>query len=99
MICDDMEKIIGDAYELEDYIIDRLEWSYKTLIGKKVKAKHIQIDNDDELLEDNHFKLSEISLKVRYQDHDTVEKYYSCDSECMVSVMDRVGEAIRHNLH
>ena len=29
MICDDLRKIVGDAYELEDYIIDRLEFSYR----------------------------------------------------------------------
>ena len=51
MICDDLKKIVGDVYELEDYIIDRLECSYKKLIGKKGKAKYIPIDNDDELLE------------------------------------------------
>ena len=37
MICDDLRKIVEDAYELEDYIIDRLEFSYKKLIGKKGK--------------------------------------------------------------
>ena len=29
MICDDLKKIIGDSYEIEDYIIDRLEFSFK----------------------------------------------------------------------
>ena len=29
MICDDLKKIVGDAYEIEDYIIDRLEFSFK----------------------------------------------------------------------
>ena len=29
MICDDMKKIIWNVYELEDYIIDWLEFSYK----------------------------------------------------------------------
>ena len=99
MICDDLRKIVGDAYELEDYIIDRLEFSYKKLIGKKGNAKYIPINNDDELLDDNHFKLSEISLKVRNQEHDTVEKDCSCDSEYMLSAMNRVGEAIRQSFH
>ena len=55
---------LEDAYELEDYIIVRLKYSYKILIWKKGKAKYIRIDNDYELLDDNHFKLSKISLKV-----------------------------------
>ena len=37
MICDDMKKSVGDAYEIEDYIIERLEFSYKKLIGKMAK--------------------------------------------------------------
>ena len=51
------------------------------------------------MLDDNHFKLSEISLKVRNQEHDTVEKDCSCDSEYMLSAMNRVGEAIRQSFH
>ena len=99
MICDDLKKIVGDAYELEDYIIDCLEFSYKKLIGKKGKAKYIPIDNDDELLDDTSFKLSEISLKVRNQEHDTVEKDCFRDSEYMLSAMNRVGESIRQIFH
>ena len=105
MICDDLKKMFGDAYELqeyyklEDYIISRLEFSYKKLNGKKGKSKYILIDNDEELLDDNYSKLSEISLKVRYQDHDTAEKDCSCDSECILSDMNRVGEAIFQNFH
>ena len=51
------------------------------------------------MLYDNYFKLSEISLKVCYQEHDIVEKYCSCDSEYMISAMNRVGEGIRQNFH
>ena len=35
MMCDDLKQIIGDAYKLEDYIIDRLEFSYKHISGKR----------------------------------------------------------------
>ena len=69
------------------------------MIGKKGKAKYIPIDNDDELLDDTSFKLSEISLKVRNQEHDTVEKDCSCDLEYMLSAMNRVGESIRQIFH
>ena len=92
-------EIVGDAYEIEDYIIDRLEFSYKKLITKKGKAKYIRIDNDAELLDDNHFKLSKIILKVRNQEHDTVENDCSCDSVYMLSAMNRVREGIRQSFH
>ena len=51
------------------------------------------------MLDDNHFKLSEISLKVRNQEHDTVEKDCFRDSEYMLSAMNRVGESIRQIFH
>ena len=43
MICDDMKKIVGDAYELEDYIIERLEFLYKKLIGKRAKQNIFEL--------------------------------------------------------
>ena len=51
------------------------------------------------MLDDNNFKLSKISLKERYQEHDTVEKDCSCDSEYLLSAMNRVGEVIRQSFH
>ena len=51
------------------------------------------------MLDDNHFKLSEISFKVRNQEHDTGEKDCSCDSEYMLSAMNRVGEEIRQSFY
>ena len=51
------------------------------------------------MLDDNHFKVSEIILKVRYKEHDTVEKDCSYDSEYMLSTMNIVGEVIRQNFH
>ena len=99
MICNDLKKIVGDVYELEDYIIDRLEFSYKWLIGKKGNAKNIRIYNNDESLDDYYFKLSEICLKVRYQEYDIIEKDCFCDSKYMLSTINKVGEEIRQNLH
>ena len=75
-----------------------MEFSYKKLIGKNSNSKDIRIDSDDELLDDNYFKLSEISLKIRYQMHDTIEDC-SCDSEYMLSTMNRIGKVIRQNFH
>ena len=73
--------------------------SIQKLIDKKGKAIYIRIDNDDELLDDNHSKLSEISLEVRYQEYDTVENDCYYGSEYLLSAMNRVGEAIRQNVH
>ena len=50
------------------------------------------------MLDDKRFKVSETSLKVRYQEHATVEQSYYCDSEYMLSTVNKVGEAIRQNL-
>ena len=57
MICDDFKKIIGNAYELENYTIDQFEFSYKKFIGKNSNEKYVGIVNDDKCLDEKHFKL------------------------------------------
>ena len=81
MTCDNLEQIIGNMCELEDFIIDRLECSHKYIIGNNRNTKYIRIDNYDELIYNKHLKQSEIILEERYQKHDTFDKDYSYDSE------------------
>ena len=57
MICDDFKKIIGNAYELENYTIDQFEFSYKKFIGKNSNEKYVGIVNDDKCLDEKDFKL------------------------------------------
>lgn len=39
--------------------------------------------------------IDDIKLQVRYKEGDEIEEDITCDSEYMLSVMDRVGEALR----
>ena len=43
MICDDIKKIVGDVYELEDYIIERLKFPYKKIVGKRAKQNIFEL--------------------------------------------------------
>ena len=43
MICDDIKKIVGDVYEVEDYIIERLEFPYKQIVGKRAKQNIFEL--------------------------------------------------------
>ena len=51
------------------------------------------------MISDNHSHISNIMLKVRYQEGDIIEKDCSCDSSYMLSAMIRVGKAIREKFH
>ena len=99
MTCDDMKNIVADVYELDDNVIDWLEFSYTKLVGRNNTVKHIRTNNHRELLNEKHLELSEINLKVRYLENDTVEEDCSCDLQFLLFAMTRVGEAIRQKLH
>ena len=51
------------------------------------------------MISENHFDFSHIMLKVRYRQGDIVEKHHSWDSDYMLSIMIRVGQAIREKIH
>ena len=76
----DLKGLIGENYDLEEHIIDRLEFSYKQEVGNKGKSKVCVINDHEELISDNHFHMSNTMLKVRYKEGDIVEKDCSCDS-------------------
>ena len=60
MTCDDLKEIIGDMYELENYIIDRIEFFYDCIVGKKGNTTYVRIDNDNEVIANNSLKLVDI---------------------------------------
>ena len=96
---DDLKEIIGETYNLEDYIIDRLEFTYKQKLGNNGKTKICVINNYEESVSEKHSHLSSIMLKVRYKEGDIVEKYCSCDSDYMPSTIIRVGKLIREKIY
>ena len=79
----DLKELIGENYDLEEHIIDKLEFSYKQKVGNKGKRKICVINNHEELISDNHSHISNIMLKLRYQEGDIIEKDCSCDSSYM----------------
>ena len=99
MQSDDLKELIGENYDLEDHVIDRFEFSYKQKVGNKGKSKLCVINDHEELISDNHSRISNIMLKVRYKEGDIVDEDCSCDSNYMLSTMIRVRKAIREKFH
>ena len=51
------------------------------------------------MISDNHSHISNIMLKVRYQEGDIIKRDCSCDSSYMLSTIIQVGKAIREKFH
>ena len=95
----DLKGLIGENYDLEEHIIDRLEFSYKQKVGNRGKSKICVINDHEELISDNYSHISNIMLKVSYQEGDIIDRYCSCDSSYMFSTIIRVGKSIREKFH
>lgn len=103
----ELATLIGEVYDLDDAVVDRLEFSYSTFIGERGNKKSI-VFNDyqpirglqrvdrDPTVPARPIAIEDVSLRVRLKIGDTIEKDVSCDSEYMLSAMDRVGQAIRN---
>ena len=107
-----MRILFDENYGLDDAIIDRLEFFYVTKIGNKGNMKDVRIEDvddnistlkirrhDQSSLPNKLILLNDINVKVRYKVGDEVEEDASCDSDYMLSAMNRVGAAIRHAYH
>ena len=108
----DLKILFDENYDLENAVIDRLEFFYVTKIGNKGNTKEVRIEDVDtnisrlkirrheqSNLPSDFILLKDINVKVRYKLGDEVEEDTSCDSEYMLSAMTRVGEAIRASYH
>ena len=80
-------------YELDDAIIDRLEFGYNTKIGNNGNEKYVRIEDDgsklftkkirrmnDSNLPSLNLKIEDIKAQVRYKIGDEIEEDASCNS-------------------
>ena len=108
----DVKNLFHENYELENAVVDRLEFFYVTKIGNQGNTKDVRIEetdgnistmkirrHDESTLPSEFILLNDINVKVRYKIGDEVEEDASCDSGYMLSVMTRVGTAIRSSYH
>ena len=99
-----------ENYDLEEAIIDRLEFAFNTKVRKQGNTKNVRIEddgetinklrirkNDDSNLPNSLLHLDDINVKVRHIVGDEIEEDASCDSKYMIQAMDRVGKAIRRS--
>ena len=99
------------SYELEDAVVERIEFTYKTKIGSKGNSKLVRIDqpmskfdgiirtNENASIAGRQLTLEDLTMRVRYREGDTIEVDCSCDSNYMLRAMDRVGASIRVAYH
>ena len=107
MTFQELATVIQLAYNLSDTITDQLEFQYSTLAnGGKPKTVWIECDSNtvcgDFIDGDGQCKaltIDDVEMKVRYRLGDIVKQDCSCDSDYMLSAMDKVGSAIRAAFH
>ena len=96
---EEIKSLFYDNYDLEDTVIDRLEFFYVTKIGNKGNKKDVRIEDGDNIsllkirrndglnLPSELLLLSDISVKVRYQVGDKEEEDCSCDSKYILTAI------------
>ena len=107
MTVGEMGELIVDSYDLDEEVADRLEFHYENWTqGRKKTKKNTPLDTA-ELLVDEARKtrrengdsvpvlLDDLHLGVRYKEGDEVQHDINCDSAYMLSIMPKVGKAIR----
>ena len=101
---------IGAAFDLDDAVIDRLVFYYRTYVGddggnKLVYLKDngtisgIRRNNKDSSAPPVAVTIKDVSIKVEVVKGETMEVDCSCDSAYMMMAMDRVGKKIRLAFH
>jgi hypothetical protein len=104
--CEDLKELVVGEYGLDDYIAERLEFSYRTYAGNQGQEKIVRYGDTDlvpsgtrRLNPDSHdvipVTINDVVLQVRQIVGDEVEEDVSCDSAFMLGAMDRVGQSLR----
>ena len=88
MYISDLKDLFEESYQLEEYIMERLEFSILLANRKR------QVLNDTYLVTNEN-----IEVKVRHKVNDLVEEDCSCDSAFMSQAMREVGQRIRQEMH
>jgi hypothetical protein len=101
-----LKMMIVENYCLDDDIANQLEFLYRAIAGYQGKEEIKRYTDTDFIPSKTRrtdptsanrvpVKLEDINLQVRYKEGDEIEEDVSCDSEFMLSIMDRVGAALR----
>ena len=109
--CEEFFDFIISTYQLEDYILDRLEFYITTKFGNNGNIKEVKLEldkcissykirtEDDKNVPPRSVTIQDVKVQVRHKYGDSHEVDCSCDSKYMLSAMDRIGKAIRNVYH
>ena len=111
-ICvEDMKDLLQATYDLDDAIIERIKFQYKTKVGEKGNTKVVRIseagariegiirEKDNPNIPGRALTIDDVQIRVHYQQGDTIEIDCNCDSAYMLTAMDQVGQSIRSAYH
>ena len=100
-----------ETYDLDDAVIDRIEFLYNIKVGNKGDKKLVNMcegstklegvirEHDDPAEPSRALTLSDLIIKVYYHGNDTIKMDVNCDSAYMLAAMDCVGKSIRAAYH
>ena len=102
----ELADLIGEVYDLDRAIVQRLEFSFVTYVGNKGNTKIVVLDKHQAIrgivrhdrspaVLPAQLGIDDVKLRVRMEVGDKIERDCSCDSKYMLSAMDRVGAAVR----
>ena len=105
MTVEDMCAFVVDMYDLEEEEAARLEFHYERWTGQANKTKsNIRLKPEDQLIghtakrksgETFNVGLDDLHLGIRLQEGDKTTQDINCDSNYMLEIMPKVGQAIR----
>ena len=98
---------IGETYNLDEYVIERLEFSYTSHI-RSVNKKRITMNKTDTIagqkinsdgVTQSPLTLVDLDLHVVPRVGDVVEEDCSCDSNFMLEIIPQIGKQLRETYH
>lgn len=111
MIVGKLRDSIQLQYALDDAVVDRIVFTYKTKIRNKGNTRWVSIIEyscklegtirieDDAAVPGRPLTIEDLTTKVRYRCSDIIEVDCSCDSAYMLTAMDHISKSIRDAYH
>ena len=99
--------IISETYDLDQFVAERLEMSYKAYTTGGKEKRVVMESNDvideqrftNEDNEEEELTLKHVEMNVFIERGEEVDEDVTCDSEFMLTTMPEVGQAIRECYH
>ena len=111
MSVDEIRDALQETYNLNDAVVESIEFLYKTKVGNKDNEKSVSIckcgakldgvirEHDDPADPIRALTLTDLMIKVHYRRGDMIEMSVNCNIVYMLDAIDGVGESIQSAYH